>query len=137
MIELLGDDFSIKVTEDNPIYKTLNRFIGESILVYRREKIQPVKEVVDSKKQDTKNNKTASKKYISLDAELLFNTLNTDFKKWSNIKEENQPLAFRLLKNHLEQVLGGVKGKKSVEVVSENIFKSGELYLVLDEVPSL
>lgn len=121
MIELIGADFSIKIQENNPAYKTLSRFAGENVLI-QAQGIESEEVRVEEK---------IPKVFESVDREVVFADFFNAF-PWSTLDEKEQPLTFSLLKNHLTQVLGSDKGTKSLEKTSDNVYKSGDLYLVLN-----
>ena len=121
MIELVGEDFSIKIQESNSIYKTLSRFIGENVTIKaeaRKDDLVTLQPRVD-----------IPKVFESIDREFVFNEFFENF-AWSNLDEKEQPLTFKLLHNHLKQVLGSDSGMKNLEKIDEGVYKSGELYLV-------
>lgn len=121
MIELVGEDFSIKIQENNSIYKTLSRFIGENVTIKAealKDDLVPLHPRVD-----------IPKVFESIDREFVFKEFFENF-AWSNLDEKEQPLTFKLLHNHLKQVLGSDSGMKNLEKIDEGVYKSGELYLV-------
>jgi hypothetical protein len=120
MIELLGDDFSIKIKPENPLYNTMKRFSGETVLITLIPNINR-----------EKNEKKAPKVFDTIDRDVVFNDFFNAF-FWSNLPEKEQPLVYVMLKNHLYQILGSDKGKKSLEKIENNIYKVEELYLVLN-----
>jgi hypothetical protein len=120
MIELLGDDFSIKIKPENPLYNTMKRFSGETVLITLIPNINR-----------EKNEKKTPKVFDTIDRDVVFNDFFNAF-FWSNLPEKEQPLVYVMLKNHLYQILGSDKGKKSLEKIENNIYKVEELYLVLN-----
>jgi hypothetical protein len=122
MIELIGPDFSIKIQDDNPAYKTLSKFVGESVAIHKAQVEANPQEPVEEEKKPPKV-------YETVDRERVFSEFLNSF-PWANLDENEQPLVFNILKNHLTQVLGSEKGSKSMEKIEENIYKSGDLYLV-------
>lgn len=128
MLKLIGDDFSLTVQEDNPLYKNLQKFVGEQVLIYREALV--VKET-ENVKEEKVQEKPQVKNYGSVNKEKVFNQFYEAFNVWHSMDEENQPIVYKLLENHLTQVLGTNFGDKQLEKVEENTYKAGELYLIV------
>lgn len=121
MIQLLGSDFSIKIAEDNPIYNTIKKFSGESVLIYVNPEIIKTKNAAQTTKNDM----------VTLKNETVFSELYEIYPELLDKDNENVPVWIKLIENHVKQILGSETGSTYLEKISENKFKKNDLYLIL------
>jgi len=132
MIELLGDDFSIKIKEDNPLYDTLKKFSGEHVIIYVSPEV--IKNNVNSTVEENKVKQIPEKQFESIDNELVFKYFYEAYPilKNEDTEEQSIPLWVKLLENHLIQVLNSTTGSTRLEKIKNNIYKKNNLYLVFE-----
>jgi hypothetical protein len=123
MIQLISDDIAITVLEDNPIYKTLKKFHGESFMVYITPKLKSKEIYQAEEKKQILPKKTFNRENIIKEFDDIF------------IKEEDLkkiPIYLKILRSDLESVLGGEKGEVLFEVEKEGIYKRNGKYLIFN-----
>lgn len=126
MIELLGDDFSVQIKEDNPVYKTLKKFAGENVMIY-------VKPAMGEKKiLNEEQKKLVEKNFQFIKNEDVFNKF---YRTYPILKTDDEnikiPIWIKLLENHLTQILGSENGNTKLEKIEENLYKKDNFYLAL------
>ena len=123
MISLSGDGFSINIEEDNAAYKNLKRFDGETVTIHFVDMDEATtEESIEEKKPALKT------KFI--DRSNIWKKFYKEI-PWDKENPTQNPIAYSLLKNHLEQVLNGESGKLEAEEVEPGIFKANDLFIVL------
>jgi len=127
IIQLIGDDFSIDVKKDNPVFKTLSKFIGDTVIVFGK-KIKE-EQVPDTPKQQLPPVKL---KQVTLSREEVWEKFNNDFTHWNLLEEKEKPVVFVLLKNHVSSFLEGDTGDLLLNEYEENTFKRGNSYLIYE-----
>jgi hypothetical protein len=122
MIRLIHDDVSISVDENNPLYKTLKRFSGESFLVYTQSSIKINKEKPE--KKDTPKQ--------SFSREAIFREFDEIFLNKDDTDTENKinPAYVSILRSHLDSILGGETGDVYFDVEKEGVYRRNDKYLI-------
>ena len=120
MIKLIGEDVSITVKPDNPVYKFLQMMEGTSlqVIIEGEEKTEIKKEPEPEEVQNNIKSIDKSKVWSKFFEEI----------PWSEDKET--PITYRLLKGHLDLVLHGDLGTINLEEESPGIYKKDNMYLV-------
>jgi hypothetical protein len=122
MISLIGEDFTVKITEDNPAYNTLKKFSGETVLIYDTPEIKVNKKAATQRQ---------SYESVKINNEDIFRELYVAYPQLDGDSDEEIPVWMKLLENHVFQILGSKTGFTELEKIAENKFKKGELYLLV------
>lgn len=125
MIQLLGDDFSIKVTEDNPLHKTLLKFSGETVVIYEMPTTKKVNSPIETKPI------SYNKEMVSLNNREILDELYLTYPQLKADEHKDIPVWLKLIENHILQIVGSNNGSTLVEKISENKYKKGDFYLFL------
>jgi len=122
MISLINDDVTIVITEDNPVYKNLKRFHGESFLVYVNPQVN--KKVVNKveEKKESLPKKVLSRDGILKEFDSIF--LGND------VDNNKIPIFISILRSDLESILGGDKGEVYFDVEKDGVYKRNNKYLI-------
>lgn len=119
MIYLENETVTLKVTEENPLYKTLIKFSGESFKVNANLNVE---EKVESVAED----KPPSYTRRELDRDMVWEDFNNYFEEYLD-----PPAMFaNILKSHVYSVLDGENGKVVLNEVSPGLYKVNDLYLL-------
>jgi hypothetical protein len=124
MISLIGEDFTIKIEQDNPIYKTIKKFSGETVLIYGNP---------ENKKNENLENEKIPQVFVNVNNEDVFKEFYSAYPQLNSDNEDDDkiPVWLKLLENHIFQILGAKNGITKLEKTEENLFKKGELYLLM------
>jgi hypothetical protein len=126
MISLIGEDFSVKITEDNPVYNTLKKFSGETVLIYDTPEIKK-----NNKNEEIKESKT-KKETLQLDNNIIFKKLYEEYPELLSTEEDKKiPVWLKLIENHVLQIIGSEHGKTTVEKIGNGTYKKGDLFLYM------
>lgn len=120
MIELVGDDLTIRIKEDNPVYNLLKNLDGTSFVVSAGS--------LSPKTPQIKKH-IATKEVVEVNREKVLSRFDKEISS-RYAETDRKTLTYGILRDHLMQVLGGETGMVSMEKVEEGVYRRGELYLV-------